>query len=350
MKALRVNADYELILSGPKNPPKLINQSLEFLALFLEDRPLFTTKAYSKEYLAHVKKLSGYEPRLVSYGEYENWWGSLKDIELEKRLNSKSFSATFSAESTVIKAEDPIYLEEGKTYLMKGSLGMSGQGIFLVKKGDEDKVKKNLESAQDAILEPLLNRDKDFSHYIFPSGKMICYENFVNERFQYKGTLFNDLSSPTPEGLRFFSEVNKDEWARFFEKLKRVKNIYTEESLGGGYSVDSFTFDENGKKLIRAVTEINYRKTMGLVAWKLSQKFSGPCNWSLLILGKPLKRDDAFSFIQERVGSLSGVYHLSPGDTRFEVFFLTAQDEKQGGQLLGKLKNLLPGCEFTINV
>jgi hypothetical protein len=58
MKPIKVNADYEITLFENKSPPKVINHSLEFLALYLENRPLVTDKFYSKNFIEHVTQIT----------------------------------------------------------------------------------------------------------------------------------------------------------------------------------------------------------------------------------------------------------------------------------------------------
>jgi hypothetical protein len=117
--------------------------------------------------------------------------------------------------------------------------------------------------------------------------------------------------------------------------------------VSGGYSVDSFIYKSSDGIRIRTACEINYRKTMGLVAYLLSTKFTSG-RWSLFILGKGLRRPDAFSYVQNTVKEVPGCLHLSPGDTRFEMFLLSAGSREEGMKNLCLLKELLPDCQFSI--
>ena len=92
MKSWKVNADYESVLFGNRPGPAIINQSLEFLVFFLEDEPLFTDKKYDPAYLKYLEKVTGKIPSILSQGSYENWWGALRDLNLERKLNSKEFN------------------------------------------------------------------------------------------------------------------------------------------------------------------------------------------------------------------------------------------------------------------
>jgi hypothetical protein len=92
MLPIRVNASYESELLGNKNHSRIMDESLEFVAFFLEDRPVYSLKKYNQDYLEHVESITNKKINLIRSGKYENWWGQLKDINLEKRLNSKETS------------------------------------------------------------------------------------------------------------------------------------------------------------------------------------------------------------------------------------------------------------------
>ncbi|MFP5385077.1 MAG: hypothetical protein ACLGHN_03310 [Bacteriovoracia bacterium] len=357
MKAIRVNADYELTLAGKKGSSHLISESLEFIAFYLDERPLSTAKKYAPEFLEHVSFFSGHAPQIINTNHYENWWGPLENIALEQKINSKEFTAEFDNDCQVIRRIEDLKIVDEKVYLAKAALGMSGQDIVSFRKGDEDKLQSLLGRSGSLIIEPLYDRRRDFSHYVFPSGETICYENLVNSGFQYKGTLFTNLHAPVKEGLRFYSEVPEDEWKNFEDHVLRVTQSVRREGAGGGFSLDSFSYQEEGKQKIRSVSEINYRKTMGLVTWLLSQKFCKGNSWSLLILGKTRSKGSSFEALKNSIepvafnpNSGKGCLLLSPGDTRFEAFFLSANSHEEGKDLFQKLKQLLPDTQFTIEI
>lgn len=350
MKPIKVNADYEITLFENKSPPKAINQSLEFLALYLENRPLVTDKSYSKNFLQHVTKISGYLPTFSSEINFENWWGSLKNIPLEKKLNSKEFSAHFSPGTQIISNLTELQLKEGQTYLAKNPFGMSGQNFLRFRQGQEIELAPLLKKSKLLLIEPFLDRKKDFSHYVFSDGTYIAYENLVDNHFQYKGTIFRNLKEPCYQSLSFYHEIDKSEWDRFEKEFQYIREIMKKEGATEGYSVDSFTYFENGKLKIRTCSEINYRKTMGLVAWLLSNKYANETQASMLVLGQSLKVSGSFEFIEEKIKKMNGCLHLSPGDTRFEVFFISESDLEKAKKKFQELKNLLPDGQFSVEI
>ena len=343
MKAIRVNADYEMALFEQKSAPRIVNESLEFLAFYLEDRPLYTSKHYSHEYLNHIEKVTGNYPRIISSGDYENWWGTLQNIPKEQLLNSKEFSSTLSHDSKVITSINELDLIIEKRYLAKNPYGMSGQNFKVFQKGQESEISALLSKWGKLIVEPLYERVHDFSHYVLNERKTICYQNLVDENFQYKGTIFRNLSAPDLRSLSFYQEIDAEEWKRFDSSFSVIKSAMRSEGVEGGYSIDSFTYKDQTALKIRPISEINYRKTMGLVAWLISSKY-GSNSWNMFVLGKNVP----FKKVQEKISGLSGVIHLSPGDTRFEIFHLSADTETDGLGLYNELKRLLPDCKFSI--
>ncbi|WP_408098868.1 hypothetical protein ACJVC5_08100 [Peredibacter sp. HCB2-198] len=338
MKALLVNADYEIALFEGRPAPKIVNQSLEFLALFLEQKPLFSTKKYSQDYLDYVEAISGHKPVIVASGPTENWWGKLADLHLEQRLNSKIESSKLLIDqgwddhTFIIHSLDELQNLDDRLYLAKNPFGMSGQNFVTFNKCAVNKVEPLLKHGA-VIVEPLFDRKYDFSHYVFSDGKRICYQNLVDDKFQYRGTVFN--GGTTIQDLSFYSDVSQSEWKKFQERVEAIIKHYRSIGATDGFSIDSFVYLERGELKIRVMSEVNYRRTMGLVAHELAQKYGN--RWSCFLLGKTLNH--------KQVPVDPHLIQLSPGDTRFEMFFLSGGKEK-----FLELKRLLPDCQFSVEL
>lgn len=348
MDTIRVNADYELELFTGKGST-LMNESLEFLAFFTDERPVLTNKKYSSEYLNHVASYIGHEPRRVSSGRYENWWGSLQDLEKERWLNSKITSTDFCLEqglrpeAYVLKSsQDLNSIKWDRHFILKDPFAMSGKG-FRQMAGASDYSIKDFPQ----ILEPLLNRTHDFSHYFFSDDRGVCYENFVDEHFQYRGTLFRNYLQPSVENLSFYSLMQKEQWDQFKESLEAIRSYYRAHT-NKGFSVDSFIF-RDGDFQIRPVSEVNVRRTMGSVTYELARRFAQDRPWCLFLMGR-LSRRMSFAEIKKNISSLENVILLSPDDVRYQMFFLSARDEFSGKELLRALKDSLPDCQLPINI
>lgn len=351
--AIRVNSDYESVLFNNK-PSLETNQAIEFLAFFLETVPVMTSKQYSPEYLKHVEEISGCRPNLSTHGEFINWWGPLKDREKEKTLNSKLTSAeylkTIAPGNNVLVLNNPTEVEKIKfpgKYLLKNPYGMSGRGFKLVTNLDEAKTVKTFPM----VVEPFFDRIYDFSYYIYPDGQTICYQNLVDAKFQYKGTFLTDYRKPTLENLDFYSELDSSEWQKFSQQLSLIKEYYLSLATGNesfGFSIDSFVYQENGHYKIHPLSEVNFRRTMGRVAYDLAAMYAGKRSHVMFILEKGYKDRGGFAKLKERLSTImlqpqssSGVILLSPGDALFEMFLICAEDERDLLKLQQKIKELL---------
>lgn len=342
MKAIRVNADYESVLFQNR-PQPLVNEALESLALFLSDSPVITSKKYSEAFLTYVEEKTGRRPQLKREGPSVNWWGPLQNIDLERKLNSKEMSAElcisegWCQDTYLISKIEELPSLKGKTYLAKNPFGMSGQNFCRVEEGRLENLERMLAQGK-VVIEPLFDRVYDFSHYVFPNGVTIAYENLVDHKFQYRGTKFTDFTHPTVRNLPFYSEIDEREWREFEERLKTIVRTYTFPERESGFSVDSFVYRENGSLKIRALSEVNYRRTMGQTAFDLSLKFGGLRKWNQLLLRKSANED--FGNLRERLRDIEwredtsrGVLVLSPSGGRFDLYFLSALDANEGDLL-----------------
>lgn len=340
MKSIKFNADYESVLFANK-PAPVINQALEFLAFFVDERPLITSKKYSEDYLNYVAAITGLKPVLKKEGQAENFWGKLENLPLEKKLNSKIESSKFIIDQKwclhtyIIHSLEELTGLDDRIYLAKNPFGMSGQNFVTFNKCAVNKVEPLLKFGA-VIVEPLFDRKYDFSHYVFPDGKTICYQNLVDDKFQYRGTVFNDFKNATIENLGFYSELSQSEWKKFQEQLGAIIQFYRSQGAVDGFSVDSFVYVERGELKIRVMSEINYRRTMGLVCYLLAERFAEQ-PWCAFLLAKANEH--------KTIPVDKSMIQLSPGDSRYEMFFLSGGKEK-----FQELKRLLPNCQFAVEL
>lgn len=300
---IKVNADYESVLFHGKQGPAVMNEALEFLAFYLQDLPVLTDKDYTPEFFSHVESLTGRKPRTVRKGMARNWWGPLENPEKERWMNSKLTSFEFALQNdwvkgSVLSREEVLKLTPGMKLLVKDPFNMSGKGLVVIEPGKPVHLPQAMSGK--LIVEPLLKRTKDFSHFVFPDGTKICYENLVDERFQYRGTLFSSLSDFSLKSLSFYEELD---WSGFETVIQLIRQHYGTETPYG-YSIDSFVYEEGGEKKIFPLCEVNARRTMGLVAYELV-KTLGRGTRGALTLREPLFKD---------------AIKLSPEGVRFDMY------------------------------
>ena len=334
MKPLRVNADYEVELFHNRPAPDVINQTIEFFLFYLNDRILYSKKKYSEDYLKRVEEITHQRPVVTDKCPYENYWGPLKNLKLEKWWNSKLtsteliISENWCGKTRILKSlEDLSDLSWKGTYLLKDPHAMSGQKFILLRADDPTEHKLSIvEKALingPQILEPYFNRRYDFSQYVFPDGKIVAYENLVDTKFQYKGSVFTDHKASGIEDLSFYGEVSSHEWEKFKLQTNKIIQYYGQNPNEVGFSIDSFVYEEEGLLKIRVMSEVNYRRTMGRVAYELSNRFAAESSWTALVLVKP----GAYQ-------NHKNILVLSPGDSRFDILFLKANSSEEGEELL----------------
>jgi hypothetical protein len=358
MSALKVNADYETELFGYSKAPLIVNQSLEFLAFFLSDRPVYTSKKYTPDYLDYVERITGHRPETISTGEFENYWGPLKNLELEKWWNSKITTTELVIKkgwchhTFIIRNSSEIKdINWARDYLLKDPFGMSGQRFkILYEHMDLPEKRIHIENALKngpIIIEPFFKRKFDFSQYVFPDGKIISYENIVDKNFQYKGSLFSDLTHPELTSLNFYKLIHENEWESYQTQTLEIVNFFSKYKNEIGYSIDSFIYEEDGQFKIRALSEVNYRRTMGRVAYELSLRYGHGKSWTML---KLIKSNPKINFRKtlHRFLENKSVVLFSPGDTRFEILLLLADDKFEGEKLMIHLNELLSDGQSTI--
>jgi hypothetical protein len=353
--AIRVNIDYESVLFK-QQPSSTLNETFEFLAFFVEDRPLFTRKAYTPEYLRHVESITGKKPQILTSGEAENWWGRLENPELERKLNSKITCLEFlhqqgeHLEAQVIRRPSDLNISKlPKRLLIKAAAGMSGRGNKVINQDDlnVNELQKWLK-LDPFTIEPLLDRRFDFSTYVFEGKEIVTYQNLVDKSFHYKGTIIN-RSNSSITGLSFYEKSSTEAWKNFNRIRDLVIDHYFAIGNGGNFCLDSFAYQAEDSLKIYSVCEVNFRRTMGSVAYRLAQKLTQK-NLGLFLLAKPNKELIGFQNIMKKISTSSEIIYLSPGDTRFEVFFISGDTLECLRSSLQKLKELLPGCEFAVDV
>ena len=84
-----MNVDFEEVLLG--KPARLsLRGSVEFLALWVQERPLFASRPYSELYLTYVSAQTGLPASVTTQGGPDEWWGETIHTELMKKLSSKT--------------------------------------------------------------------------------------------------------------------------------------------------------------------------------------------------------------------------------------------------------------------
>lgn len=306
--ALKVNIDFEEVLFRQKPQPHL-NESLEFLAFWVETKPLLTKKSYSPSYLSYVTEHTHVQPRFKREGSHELWWGDLSRPELMRRIAQKSFCFHFFKDSWQLEGICPRSWQEVEDYLvtferclLKGEGKMSGRGHRIITP-QELSVLRNTHF-EPCVLEPLFERVEDISAlYVSDEKKFVFYKNQIDKKFQWRANRIE-------EGL----EVP----ARWTHELTMLRDTLSHLGYAGPFSVDAFTYRKNDEIKFYPGSEINPRKTMGWVNYKLKEKWRRASS----LLGMESK---VLSLSQwELLAQNSDVLLLSPPENKFLLYWIGA--------------------------
>lgn len=319
--SLLFNVDYEqqLFSSSPvKLESNRVNQELEYFLFFLENEPVYSRRQYDLEYCHHLESM-GFTVKTTDHKDNIHcWWGEYENLEQKRLLNSKLTSTRLAIENNLCHPATHIFDQQQELLpglVYKDPTGVSGRGIYTKK--DEQKVLGLLKKTP-LICEPLLHRKQDIS-YLHLESEGLMYTNQVDDYFQYRGTTIAPLK--LAENL----QVN-------FEKaIQLVCKFMQEQGATGPWSLDGFTYEEDGKLKLYALSEINYRKTMGYVTYKLHQMWNEK-GISQLHLIPTSKLMGQLPYLDD-----DGIRVLSPRGNRFASLFLQASDLMELQQKRDKL-------------
>ena len=85
---------------------------------------------------------------------------------------------------------------------------------------------------------------------------------------------------------------------------------------------------------------------MGRTAYELSKKFAGDKSWSALLMTKTSPVQPLWQLFK----AVKNVIVLSPGDSRFEIIFLSESNQAAGLKQIEELNKLLPNAQFAVKL
>lgn len=305
MKSYFFNADYEERLFST-SPEKIESnkktQFLEFLGWFLGYETIYTNKKYSEDYLKFVEDICGFKPKItIESARLERIWGKVSPLEVMRKLNSKETSYKLSKRLNLTQEpselkKSPFFLGEGE--IAKSFYSFSGRGHL--------SSPQEVLSAGEYIVEKKLNRVLDFSTLCF-KDKNIYYQNSVDKNFQYQGTILREK-----DDLDFLDDKIKNAYISDIQKIRSEYDYGLD--FDESYTIDSFIYEKNKTQFLYSLCEVNFRMTMGKVAYLLREKYLK--NFSYHYLGFTKKIKD------KRINENAII--LSPDDNLKHLIFLGA--------------------------
>ena len=337
MSSYRINIDYEsqLFLNQPK--PSW-NSEYEYLFLIMGNRgdKLYSENTFSGEYLNYLETIFGELPGITSENdpEIKNWWGALKDLVLERKLNSKITSSELAiehclahSETAIVKnlaqVKERILKSKYKSWILKRGSGSSGVGQYLfdTEKLQQMKFQNELEKLfleEEMIFDPCLKRIMDIGvTFDLEKKTHFLIHNFNDQ----KGAFCGGYKLPAAMSPRYSELVNS---------LGPIVEAYKEIGATGHLEIDTFSYLEEGELKWYRLCEVNYRKTMGTFINHLSSFSSEAAigGWFLF----PSKKMKSFSDLEQLKSCLGtdlyngerGVIITSPLGNHFLGLYLMA--------------------------
>lgn len=307
------NADYESSLflgQYDKIEFSKVNQEFEYLLFWIQEQAVYSQVQYSKDFLDHLREEGQFNPKVtLDKQNVKLWFGNFEDAELKKKINSKLFALELCQKYNfnkytghTIESKD----EYDPKLLTRLPYGMSGVGTY--ESLDEKKLDNMLSKGQ-LIQVPKLNRQKDISS-LWTGTSFVTYENYVDEKFQYKGSILGEDSLG----------IHQKKYQDF---LNQVQKELPQNLI---YSIDSFIYRDNGKEELFFMCEVNLRKTMGYIVWQLSSLYAkGYGHKSFLLIPKRRVRNKEKFYSLRKRDKEELILPLSPIEKgRFLTVFFAA--------------------------
>ncbi|MBL7665963.1 MAG: hypothetical protein JNM93_12580 [Bacteriovoracaceae bacterium] len=266
MQAYRVNIDYEYFLFDPHYQAstakyqKMIEE-WEYIYWYCDNSgTLLTQKNYPTIELKKIEKIINAEVKLTKQTDKViNWFGDTTNKELMQKCNSRVYSTQWALNENLLDTNQtkilPTLPEELPAgYLMKEEGGFSGMGIHQSLKKCRPPV----------IVEPYYERTGDFS-VLFIEGKPHFYQNKIDNKFQYKGSVVKNAQAWELRDL----DLSDEHKSIASEVSQKIFKHYHQMSPQAVWGYDFFTYEQNGKSKIYPVNEVNFRKTLGYFFIKL---------------------------------------------------------------------------------
>ncbi len=313
-----------------------LRASVEFLALWVQERPLFASRPYSETYLKYVSVKKGKSVSATTQGEPDEWWGETVHTELMKKLSSKTEFQTWWQARWPLEAHNcfswkdlEAIVQDGQ-WLIKKSDGMSGRGHQKITREELPSLRARLEMTLNlgVVVEPLYERTRDVSAlWLSEENRFIYYANLIDERFQWRGTILNrDSMSEVP--------ATTQSWG---EHLVELQTYVSGLGYHGPFSVDAFFYQSGTGEKFHPGSEMNPRKTMGWVTYHLWKK-NKMASASLALVPLVLNEE---SWLQ--VSQLAEAQLLSPVNCPFTWYWLEADSMTELEMKRAAFLTKLPG-------
>ena len=175
------------------------------------------------------------------------------------------------------------------------------------------------------IIEPWLERVFDFSiHFYVKNGSIelqAITRLFNNARGQFTGVLSNGLGSIRNEALNrllLSDDRGKPRVYRWYEEklVTWLRSILDKSKYTGPLSIDAFVYQEpEGSLLLKPISEINPRYTMGRIGHELGTRIAGGSKGLFQIVNKSRLRQMGYSTFSDYCEELKQYHPIQATET-----------------------------------
>jgi hypothetical protein len=261
-----MNVDFELNLADNSfvdNPKKkLIREEFEYLIWWLGHPVIHSKKYYSADYHEYLSQFKIQAQQVLDQSPLPFWAKDPMNFK-QRVLNSKRENSKILNELKV--NSHPFLVPNSMQELdvfqapmwIRDEFSFSGSGTLAIREKSDllyfkSKLRNKLEKI---VVAPLLKPQEEFGVLVDKSGNYTVHRNIIDHAGQYKGSAFErDFESSLPAPLH--------------AKINRIIEAYHPQAFDH-WGIDFFKYS-NGEYHF---SEMNHRKTMGLMGRLLWQKY-----------------------------------------------------------------------------
>jgi hypothetical protein len=345
MNTYVVNSEYEHILfenilgSTKESSILKIRQARQYLFYFINKDPQARLRSFqdldaeNEDYLRSVGALL---PNLVNEGEGLNWYGSLTNLELERKLNNKietyKLLESFGdlppharVVSTALEMKQHIKSAPVvKSWILKAPYFCGGKGVQIIT--NESEIPESIPFPH--ILEPNLNRVVDLAIYYEPKSNLYFpYVSLIQKNGVYRGGRVYQDQDHLERDLK--QDGIYDVFMGVVENARKYLDQLKQFPLEQPVTLDSFLYlDDRGQLKGYPLCEINYRISMGTLNHSL-QRFLPEGGVGFLVALGPKVEMDWKKILPYDPVNRTGVLSLNSGNPHSEIILVCAPDSKK---------------------
>jgi len=279
----RMNFDFESVLQGI-GPNKKERVTLERIYFFCCDagnaEPVLIEGPWDSDWENYLKEIVGQLPPIIRTDTRTRpFCADDSDLELAKRLNSKLTSFEVAKKTGTGDPEELIIynfqqllrnFSPSQTWILRPPFGSSGRGNHVLGKGYGTLQNSEKRISFPVLMAPLRKRLLDIGVEVSQGGEIDdLWINLIDRQGRWNGVLLY------PDLQQTLKKIDRLQLPDLYEApWEEIANSYYQMGAKGPLFIDSYFYKEMGECRFRPLVEVNYRKTMGLLARKIQSRFA----------------------------------------------------------------------------